>query len=474
MLRVTLLTLVITFLALYAWKDWYKSLCGLILLMVVIEHPDMPKTMLGIQGLNPWNILFVIIMLAWLASRKREGLTWDMPRYINVLLLLYMSVALISCFRMLGDRDSLIMYASMIGKDIPTTADLWSEYIINSLKWVIPGLMLFDGCRSNSRFTMALISVLAIYFLLSLEVIKHMPLSAITSGDSLTARSLKIDDKIGYHRVDLSMMLAGASWAIFATKELVSRRSHIMVIIAASLIVLFGQALTGGRTGYVTWGGVGLFVCFMRWRKYLLLAPIAVIAIALVMPAAMERMTDGFNLGTRSAYVDEKTPNLNTITAGRNVAWPYVIEKIGEAPLFGYGRLAMQRTGITAFLWQEHGDTFPHPHNAYLELLLDTGLIGALPVFVFYLVILWISLSLFRDSRSPLFISIGGVTLALVLAQLIASVGSQTFYPREGIVGMWCAIGLVLRIFLERSKVLTTSPKPNPANVDEMLWRQPT
>jgi len=63
------LYLVVTSLSIYAWKDWYKSLCGLILLMAVICHEDMPKTMFGIQGLNMWNVLFLVIFLAWVVNR---------------------------------------------------------------------------------------------------------------------------------------------------------------------------------------------------------------------------------------------------------------------------------------------------------------------------------------------------------------------------------------------------------------------
>jgi hypothetical protein len=39
----------------------------------------MPTNIAGIQGLNPWNALLFFIFLAWLATRWREGLTWDMP-----------------------------------------------------------------------------------------------------------------------------------------------------------------------------------------------------------------------------------------------------------------------------------------------------------------------------------------------------------------------------------------------------------
>jgi hypothetical protein len=64
MIRLSLLAVYVAAAALYAGKDWYKSLCALVLLMAVEEHPDMPKTMLGIQGLNPWNLLLAVVVIA--------------------------------------------------------------------------------------------------------------------------------------------------------------------------------------------------------------------------------------------------------------------------------------------------------------------------------------------------------------------------------------------------------------------------
>ena len=49
-MRVYALYLLVACLSLYAYRDWFKSLCGLILLMAVIEHSDMPKSIMGIQG----------------------------------------------------------------------------------------------------------------------------------------------------------------------------------------------------------------------------------------------------------------------------------------------------------------------------------------------------------------------------------------------------------------------------------------
>jgi O-antigen ligase len=463
-IRLTALWLFVLALSVYAWRDWYRALCGLILLMAVFQHPDMPKSLFGIPGLNPWNLLFLVVLLAWLLGRHLEGLRWDMPAHVNAMLVVYLLVVVVSFRRMLADADSIL--------EPHTVASLWTEHLINALKWVIPGLLLFDGARSRDRFMLGLGCTLALYVLIGIQVIRWMPPSTVVSGAELGDRALKIlVNEVGYHRVNLSMMLGGASWALFAAHVLPQRRFARLGLLFLFLAMLYAQALTGGRTGYATWFVVGLVLCSLRWRRYLLLVPVAVAAVLLVVPGAVERLTQGFTAEThdvRSSKIESSGDAVDkyTITAGRNVAWPLVIAKIREAPVFGHGKVAMQRTGIALFLYNEYGEIFPHPHNAYLEMLLDNGLVGFVLVMPFYAVVLARSMSLLRDRRSLVFLAAGGVTTALVTALLVGAIGSQTFYPREGSVGMWCAIFLMLRVWVERRRAIAiavAAPSPEPA-----------
>jgi O-antigen ligase len=454
MIRLLLLGCLVGGLAVLAFRDWYKSLCGLILLMAVVEHPDMPKTILGVQGLNPWNILLGVVIFAWAVSRRNEGARFDPPGGILLALSAYFLVILAGFGRMLLDMDSLGDWAMASGEDPPTRLFLVSEYLINTLKWIIPGVLLFDGCRSPERFYLGLVSTLAVYFLLGLQVIRWMPLEDVLSGVSLAGRSLKILlNEVGYHRVNLSMMLSGAMWAMISASYLTRRLDLKTAIVAGSLVILLAQSLTGGRMGYATWAVVGLVLSVLRFRKFLFVLPAIAFAVVSVVPGAYERMTQGFAVVAEDPETQlpappslDDEPDLYTITAGRNIAWPHVVEKIGDAPFIGFGRLAMIRTGISGYLWNELGESFPHPHNAFLEWVLDNGLIGAVPVLLSFLLILKFSISLLLDARSPIYIAIGGGAVSLVAALLVASIGSQTFYPREGAVGMWCMIGLMLRV----------------------------
>ncbi|MEM7277128.1 MAG: O-antigen ligase family protein [Pseudomonadota bacterium] len=484
MLRLSLLTMFVAALSLYAFKDWFKSLCGLILLTAVVQHPDMPKTMLGIQGLNPWNILLLFVGIGWISAISKERMTWDMPKNITWLLVLYFLIICIAFIRLETDFSRLVQWDMALGGDPPTRLSLLSEHIINCFKWVAPGFLLFMGCNSESRFRMALMAVIGVYFLLAIQVIRWMPLGTLVSGDALTERSLKIlSNEVGFHRVNLSMMLAGGSWAFFAVKVLSRSKFQTLASMGGAVLILFGQALTGGRTGYATWLLIGMLLAWSRWKRYIFVAPVLVAIIIATVPAVKERFTAGFSEDTidtnsklEETAVMEGGPHWYTVTAGRSIAWPYVFEKIGERPLTGYGREGMKTSGTAIFLAAEFAELFPHPHNAYLEWTLDNGFFALLIVLSFYWLVFRNSYRLFKDSRNQIYVGIGGVCLSLVAALLIGAIGSQTFYPREGSLGMWCAIGLMFRVFVQRKKLLeraSLSETPVEHNMKELWYKEP-
>src|SRR5207253_1556239 len=166
------------------------------------------------QGLNPWNLLLLLIILGWMAQQGSEGLTWDLPRSFSFFLVAFLLVVTTSFLRLVEDRAALLEASSL--------TEVISEYLVNPVKFIVPGLLLFHGCRSRSRLRWALGAILMLYVLLSLQVIRWMPLDGIVNPADLAPRSLKIlRAETGYHRVDLSVILAGASWALLAAASLV-------------------------------------------------------------------------------------------------------------------------------------------------------------------------------------------------------------------------------------------------------------
>ncbi len=409
--------------------------------MAFLERKDMPRSMLGIPGLNLWNILVANTVWAWLSCRRNQGLTWDFPIALKRAFLAYVFVIIWSFSRFFIDPTDYYdegRFSIIIG------------YLINPLKFLLPSLIIYDGCRDRKQMTFGLAAILLTYFILGILTIKCMGLSNF-SGEELKDRAVRVIERdTGYHRVDMSMILAGASWGIVAASVLAPTFRIRAALWGSAGIVFIGQALTGGRGGYVTWILLGITLSLLRWRKLILIAPIALLMIPIVAPGVRDRMLEGFAKQENNVVTDT---NMNEVTAGRNRAWTVATEKIMLSPVLGYGRNAMTRTGASSYLFSEFREVFGHPHNAFLELLLDNGILGLLLVLPLFFKIVTRCASLFRDRDDLLVQAVGGAALSLALALVFAGLSALSLYPRESVVGMWAIIGLAMRAWVEREAI---------------------
>jgi len=392
------------------------------------------------------------VFIAWIVNRGNERLRWDMPPMVMVAGGAFLAVIGIGFVRLMLDQSHL---------DEATGLSLVSEELINTFKWLMPGIILFDGCRTRRRLIGALVSVMVLYVLLAGQVVKRMPPQAATTGGPDIHRiRLKVCSQIGYSVPDMSTVLGGSFWALMAMAPLARRRRYQAMLAVAAPMAFYGQMLTGGRAGYVAFILTGLLMCLLRWRKGLLLVPILPVVVGLAFPAVAERATSGM-IGvvdpTGAVSFDEYM-----MTSGRNLIWPHVVERIEENPLLGYGRLAMLRTGLRDDLMRLYGEAgaFPHPHNIYLEWIFDNGVLGLIPVAILFGWFVWHAAVLFRDRTNPWAATAGGMAFALIVTQLVAGLGSQHFYPKISTVGMWTVLMLMTRVWVERGRL-----RPAPAGV---------
>lgn len=427
------------------------ALCGMIILLAFIEHSDMPKKIMGIQGLNPLNILLVVVLAGWATQRRGEGLTWDMPMSTHGLLVVYLLVFLVAIARLLVAPGSM--------QKEYTLTHLISERLINTIKWVIPGLLIYHGCRSRGRLKLVVVSVCLLYFLLACQVITYMPISSLWQPGDLAER-MALAEEMGLPPSPLGKALAGGAWAMLAAGVLLKRKIFRVAILAAFVVISLAMGLAGSRSGYLAWSVVGFAMCLLRWKRYLLVLPVAAVILLFVFQGAAGRLTEGFG---ETDFAGQKTTNISAVTSGRNLIWPYVLDKIADSPVTGYGRDAMRRTGLTETIgtYVGQGEAVGHAHNAYLNLLLESGIVGLVVVLAFYGTVVYQSAQLFRSENSVCAVA-GGVAFATVVGHLVAGIGSQHFWPQEADVGMWCAIGLVLRVARDRSVLAAAAQQARP------------
>jgi O-antigen ligase len=63
---------------------------------------------------------------------------------------------------------------------------------------------------------------------------------------------------------------------------------------------------------------------------------------------------------------------------GRTDIWPFVIDKIQERPLLGYGFAVFWNglQGESAYIWRALKWTVPDSHNGFIDLWVDMGFVG--------------------------------------------------------------------------------------------------
>ena len=469
MLRYSLLWSYVIVAIFVSFKDWFKALCMTFVLIAVIERPDMPREIFGIPGLNPYNIIFAFILLGWVLQKNKESLTWNMPQNLSRLFILYLVFFTISFSRMVADHKGFNVHP-MPGLNTSFSSLFLRDYL-NSLKYLLPGLLILHGTNSKERFRLAVWSLLLFGMLLSLQVISKM-IPALIGQDDLASRAARILDRdIGYHRVNVAAITAGFSWAFFSlvttSRSLIERAYSITGFIACSL----AMALSGGRAGMLAWLGCGLLMALIKWRTLLLVGPLVGILALSAIPGLESRLMQGLSHDSQENVhhrdlntIDSEGRDMYSATSGRIIAWPLVIERIKRQLLFGYGKRAMIRLGIAHEVTEVIGARsldFVHPHNAYLELLLDHGLVGAIPILLLFSLIAFKTIPYIRETNDSNVTLGASLAFSFMITQAIAGLGSQSFYPEIGSFPMWVGIGLFFSVIaLKDAKKLDGSEEP--------------
>jgi O-antigen ligase len=189
--------------------------------------------------------------------------------------------------------------------------------------------------------------------------------------------------------------------------------------------------LTFSRASFAGLALVGAL--FLMWRfnaKTLSLTLIALTAATLLLGDLLyARLTTGFD------------QDADAVSAGRISIWLPLLPEVAKSPVWGQG--------LSSILWSfpmvnEGMPRVGHPHNAYLEALLDIGLVGLALTLAFYAHV-WKGLSaLVRDdSLTPDMRALFRGATAALAAYLLTCLAGSSLRPVEEAGFVWVAIGLM-------------------------------
>jgi len=159
------------------------------------------------------------------------------------------------------------------------------------------------------------------------------------------------------------------------------RRAAAMIILALVFLADIFMIFISKTGVLMTVALIGLFVVHAEgWRRSLLIAaPIAlVVAIALWSSVSAQRRLAEIATDIHAVDGNKGSSEATLSTASRLDFWSKAVEFIKEAPLFGHG------TGSTKSLYQSleatrpspYGEAVPDPHNQFLAIAIQVGLLG--------------------------------------------------------------------------------------------------
>ncbi len=440
----------------------------LCLMFPMSQMTVMPRQMLGITGFSAVNMLMLAtlaaVAAAWFLSRLR-GLPLNPPPLPRQLLMLYIapiSLAALHGLPSVGLIPEHYYVTGTISFDSP--AGYLRDALIRPMFIVLFALLVAMAYRDSPRPQIFLVAAL----LQALVIAALVFYVVIASGASLallaTPQGRGVLSPLGMHANELGLLLNSAlALVLFAIPAVTGLRRWVLCGLA--LFLLAAVLATFSRGGFL-----GLMVVFLAflihlrdWR-WVLAALVAAALVLLLAPGAVfERALYGVADNDRSA-----------ITAGRiDMVWPLLWPVVLDHLAIG--------SGLMSILWSEPARAgwldVAHPHNAYLGLLLDKGVIGFIWVMAFFVWAIHNALAASRQAAAAgdllhRQVFLGAVVTIVLL--FVQGVADDRFTPTMPQSFMWLAIGAAIGYRVRRASVApapTAAPVPVPDAPSSRLRR---
>jgi hypothetical protein len=400
----------------------------LILLLPFAATSFMPRSVLGIPALNPWNILIVATLISYAIRGKLKVLA---PPPLVWCVVVPMLLA-----GLVGLPHAMDAHPIFFEMEVPqylTQFGYYRELAIRPL--LIPVMAMLVGAavmrsQKPERFLSVLIPSV---WIIAIALFGFIIASGVTHLSTLASPFLRgFYNDIGVHANQFGRMFAVAYglllFAWWEAKDPKFKAAAFLTLGVAALAML----LTFSRAGYLAFFIVnGLFLLWKLNARTVALALVAGGAFFFLAPHYVwRRITFGWEV------------DANTVSANRiDEIWGPLMGEMWNSPLWG--------NGLGSVMWSEpalNGEMMvvSHAHNAYLDMYLDMGLIG-LALFGYFYWRVWRG---FRALGSNAYLSpelrgfFQGAT-AVLIAFLVTGMSGSSLKPDLEFGFLWLAIGMM-------------------------------
>lgn len=418
-----------------------RALFLLLLILPFSGHEWIVQPLLSVPGAKIGNLLgLYIIFLAFLNYRNANR----MSAKSIVFAVLYCGVFTISVYRSLD-------YLDLVNRMNIETLSIgrywlsdWMRPIVYFLPFVIVSLYAAATDRIRLVFNTIAISTTCVA-----AYILFLYFARVPDRLDMDAAAELYSQMLGLHRNQIAtFFILGFPFMVsnFFMKKTIYNLIALFVVIAAA-------GFCFSRTAYATiMGSFILYFLISNRKAYLPILIVLFLACGSIVSTSiiMDRASKGLSSG-----------DISEISAGRtDEIWiPLVREYMGSGKLLlvGQGRYAMLNTeahkkGIAQ-------DYVMNPHNMYIEMVLDAGLLGLCIVGWFILGTLMTALGLRTEAAVSPFREYYCGSLVSVIAYLVAGLAGLSLFPIIENSFFWVSLAILI--------VISRQVKSTEANVNE-------
>jgi len=414
--------------------DFRIGVVLLILVMPISSSRVFPHAMFGVTGLNPLNLLLVGTFGSCLLHGVSDGsLRRFAPRPLLWLYILPILVAGTLGSRHVGDiAPAFFMYDQLEFHD---AAGYLRDLVAKPLSFVIFALLVGAAVSKSEKPEKFLVPTLISIWVMGSMVIVFVSQSGVALGQLASDDSRDFLSPLGLHANDLGRLYAVA-YAVLLFTWAESKDTGLRFALLASMgMVVVALVLTFSRGAFL--GFIVVNVLFLLWRRnakaLVFFGLLAAVAAFLLPGAVYDRVESGFGHG------------LDAISAGRiEGIWLPLLPDVLRSPIYG--------NGLGSILWSDAmrtrvGVSIPgvaQAHNAYLEIVLDMGIVGLIFVCAYFVHVFKGFRALSVDPvSSPSLRGFYQGAAAGLASLLVAGIAGGYLTPRPEQIFLWLAIGMM-------------------------------
>jgi O-antigen ligase len=425
---------------------------GVVALTIVLpwaSSPLLPRAP-GLDVVN-YLVLFSLVSLVVPKLFKRQSIV-GLPRPVLWLYLLPVCIGMVVAWPHIPEGASYLASSEIAASY--TQIEFLKFRFLRPMGWVIYALLLANAVR-ESRRPERWLAAFAASSLLPVVVVFTV---VATFGGDLTALQSRREflTSYGLHANEFGLLLMTACVPLLflmAAANGVARAAWTAVL----ALTLFALVLTFSRGAWLAFFvALLIFVVHRRQvRAALFMALLIALAAVFAPRGVTDRLTTGFGEGGDDLVHGQR----DELSAGRVASWRLLAPEIVRSPIVGRG------IGSTAWSTAVRDRLYRpvHPHNLFLAIAMDLGLVGLLALGVLYLKYLRAFRRLAADEAltPPMRAFFAGAG-ATVVGILVMGTTNGGFMPGPEQTFYWFSLGMLFAYWSRAQQPLPATAAAQP------------